>query len=477
MATYRGQEIDLTPTDAMATEAKRALQWRKDGHAGGTAVGVARAVQLKNKEELSASTVRRMHSFFSRHAVDKQAEGFRPGEKGYPSKGRVAWAMWGGDAGQTWARGKTSSLDAIDKDVAKKGLAELTEIGVRVLEQVARKGEDDVLQGPACPLATIDKEFNKQQHLFVARVAGLGPADPRQPNDVFWADKGERWNCQPDEARTRLCSNCGHYWRNPHIDDCMKRHDQLTPPEVAPGWADLGDASGYCTLYDLTCSRSRTCVDWKFGGPMHSTDEPSGGEATAEKSDGKGEIQSRIVTIKRMDEEQQVVYGEVYAPNVLDTYGEFMTADDIETMAHRFMRLDLRSVIDTNHDMQPNGSYPVESYIAQEGDPYYTAGAWVLGVKIVDDAVWTAVKSGELNGFSFQSLVKPKQVDVVYTVLRDHVGATEASEDHQHTYFVQLDEGGNVVGGQTDNVMGHDHTIRRASVTELSAGHSHRFFL
>jgi hypothetical protein len=75
------------------------LQWRKKYKRGGTAVGVARANQFMNKENLSISTVKRMFSFFSRHEVDKQAEGFRQGEKGYPSAGRIAWALWGGDAG------------------------------------------------------------------------------------------------------------------------------------------------------------------------------------------------------------------------------------------------------------------------------------------------------------------------------------------------------------------------------------------
>ena len=52
-----------------------------------------------------------MHSFFSRHEVDKRAEGFRQGEEGYPSAGKIAWLLWGGDSGQTWARRKVVQLD------------------------------------------------------------------------------------------------------------------------------------------------------------------------------------------------------------------------------------------------------------------------------------------------------------------------------------------------------------------------------
>jgi len=99
-----------TPTTGMATAAKRALKWREEGYPGGTLVGLARANQLKNREPLSASVVLRMHSFFSRHEVDKQATGFNSGEEGFPSKGRVAWDLWGGDGGQTWAEAKRNQI-------------------------------------------------------------------------------------------------------------------------------------------------------------------------------------------------------------------------------------------------------------------------------------------------------------------------------------------------------------------------------
>ena len=105
------RDIDTVPTDGMVTEAKKGLEWRKEHGRGGTMVGVARANQIVRKDRLSPSTVRRMKSFFARHEVDKRAEGFRPGESGYPSAGRIAWALWGGDAGQTWSNKKVDQLD------------------------------------------------------------------------------------------------------------------------------------------------------------------------------------------------------------------------------------------------------------------------------------------------------------------------------------------------------------------------------
>ncbi len=104
-------DIDFKPTSGMAAEAQRGLDWRKEFGRGGTNVGSTRASQLIKRENLSPDTVKRMYSFFSRHEVDKQAEGFKQGEKGYPSAGRIAWALWGGDAGFSWSKKKRDQIE------------------------------------------------------------------------------------------------------------------------------------------------------------------------------------------------------------------------------------------------------------------------------------------------------------------------------------------------------------------------------
>lgn len=106
------------PTEGMATAAKRALKWKEEGKAGGTLVGMARANQLKDREPLSEDVVLRMYSFFSRHEVDKQATGFNSGEEGFPSKGRVAWDLWGGDGGYTWSTQKRDQIMRAREDKA-----------------------------------------------------------------------------------------------------------------------------------------------------------------------------------------------------------------------------------------------------------------------------------------------------------------------------------------------------------------------
>lgn len=91
------------PTNEMAAEAELGLKWREEYGRGGTEVGVARARDISNKRNLSFDTVQRMNSYFARHEVDKKATGWNDGEEGFPTAGRIAWQLWGGDAGQSWS--------------------------------------------------------------------------------------------------------------------------------------------------------------------------------------------------------------------------------------------------------------------------------------------------------------------------------------------------------------------------------------
>lgn len=250
MAKVGGEEIDLTPTSGMAAEAKRGLDWRKEGFDGGTPVGLARARQLVNKQELSPSTVRRMHSFFSRHEVDKKGEGFSPGEPGYPSNGRVAWALWGGDPGQTWAKAKSATLDRLEG---------------KVIDYLTEKdfGEEDLLE-ESCPIPTQDDSVNLANHLTCIKEANLGPANPEASSDAYWSYMAEKWMVSTEEARLRQCQNCEYYKNSPQILDCIKSSNlKASDLPVEPKWADVSAPSGYCEKWDITCTATRTCLTWE----------------------------------------------------------------------------------------------------------------------------------------------------------------------------------------------------------------------
>ncbi len=124
------------PNDGMKTEAQRGLDWREEHGRGGTRVGAVRARQIVADENLSDDTVKRMYSFFSRHEVDKQAEGFKQGEDGYPSNGRIAWALWGGDAGFSWSKRLVEQMKD-DRSIEQRGTED-------TLKEKAREHNEDV---------------------------------------------------------------------------------------------------------------------------------------------------------------------------------------------------------------------------------------------------------------------------------------------------------------------------------------------
>lgn len=140
------------PTQAMADEAQRGLDWRAEYGRGGTDVGVARARDISNRADLSDETIGRMVSYFARHEVDKDAQGFRPGEEGYPSAGRIAWALWGGDPGKSWADKEWAKIQGkgAEKMMMRKNLV-LDNVGLKFA-----KGDTGAFSGYASVFGGMD---------------------------------------------------------------------------------------------------------------------------------------------------------------------------------------------------------------------------------------------------------------------------------------------------------------------------------
>ena len=134
MASYQ-------PNKGMKNEAQKGLDWRKELGRGGTRIGVTRANQIVRGDNLSESTVKRMYSFFSRHEVDKKGKGFKAGEEGYPSNGRIAWALWGGDAGFSWSKAIVDRLKKEDNGRMSDNMKNKTERHIKDI----RETEDSVV--------------------------------------------------------------------------------------------------------------------------------------------------------------------------------------------------------------------------------------------------------------------------------------------------------------------------------------------
>ena len=65
------------------------------------------------------------------------------GEEGYPSAGRIAWALWGGDAGFSWSRRIANQInDDRSEEVITMDNEELE--GVVVEEEVIERSAEEV---------------------------------------------------------------------------------------------------------------------------------------------------------------------------------------------------------------------------------------------------------------------------------------------------------------------------------------------
>lgn len=113
----------FTPPQGVRSAAKRGLELRRRFKRGGFSTsqaasagvgsGVQRATNLSNGTSVSLATVKRMKAFFSRHEGN-----YKPSEResdGGPTAGTIAWLLWGGNAGRTWANKIVDQAESAEK--------------------------------------------------------------------------------------------------------------------------------------------------------------------------------------------------------------------------------------------------------------------------------------------------------------------------------------------------------------------------
>ena len=120
-------DIDFKPPKGVAEAAARGLELRDQYNRGGTKVGIARARDLKNRKNMSPSTIKRMVSFFARHSAFEKNHETNP-----PSNSYISWLLWGGDPGEAWCNKVKRQMDSRDekKKAAPSGINLITEVHV-----------------------------------------------------------------------------------------------------------------------------------------------------------------------------------------------------------------------------------------------------------------------------------------------------------------------------------------------------------
>ena len=108
-----------------------------------------------------------------------------------------------------------------------------------------------------------------------------------------------------------------------------------------------------------------------------------------------------VYAIDKADDEH-IVCGIVYEPDVVDAQGDKANEIEIRKAAYRFME-DVQT-IKVMHKGKKVNVKMLESYIApiefMVNKQVIKKGSWVMTVRVLDENIWKAVKDGVLTGFS-----------------------------------------------------------------------------
>ena len=187
--------------------------------------------------------------------------------------------------------------------------------------------------------------------------------------------------------------------------------------------------------------------------------------------------------LKKVDEEKQIVWGEVYIPLLPDSQGDYMTAEEIAKAGWRFAAQGRLNEIDRMHDGDcDNAAVVVETFIVRAEDPTFIEGAWVIGVHIPDKEIWEGVKSGVYNGFSMEGLAVRREKQFEIDLPEEITGTTQVENDHMHPFHIRFNAQGEFLGGlaEPEGAVGadiHSHGIQKGTITELGGAspHMHRY--
>ena len=130
--------------------------------------------------------------------------------------------------------------------------------------------------------------------------------------------------------------------------------------------------------------------------------------------------QPLAVSVVKVDDEKRVVYGVALSPHVVgDSQGDWVPPSEVEDAAHAF--LTGSRVIGFGHEREAD-AVPVESFVwpyptpddrakamrneahqayrQRFGAGVVRSGDWIVGTRVNDEAIWQAIKAGELTSYS-----------------------------------------------------------------------------
>lgn len=175
----------------------------------------------------------------------------------------------------------------------------------------------------------------------------------------------------------------------------------------------------FCASFKLASVRDVTWVDHLCGSPEQKADvraelekllaglssgkhELAGGADVSRVEKALRAVYGREMRIRKTGEERYVL-GIVLEPEVVDAQKDIYSSDEVRAACYRYME-DFQNT-GLMHSQLVNGRVRLlENYLAPVdfsiGDESVKKGTWLQALRIRDDGIWHAVKSGELTGLS-----------------------------------------------------------------------------
>ena len=140
-------------------------------------------------------------------------------------------------------------------------------------------------------------------------------------------------------------------------------------------------------------------------------DEASDNDGRETDNEDDADIVEFDVSVLAKSSKKQITYSVVYEPNRVDSQDDWATEEEIEKMAHNYLKNHLMTITpaaDLNHEeeLELEKAIPVESYIAPQdftiNEQTIAKGSWVLAMHIPDQEIWEQVEKGEITGYSLR---------------------------------------------------------------------------
>lgn len=415
LSTKAVSKASYKPTQGMVESARRGLAMRREFGRGGTPVGIARARDIVNGRELSESTVLRMHSFFSRHAVDAEAEGFRSGEDGYPSNGRIAHELWGGDSGRSWSK---RIRDQIMRE-REKGMDNEIEKAQGPMNHLLM-AFSELLSYSFDGVAEMRMDIMEIIHALEPEVAGK----PRMEVETGYMDDDEDKGYY-DDMEKEIVMEDGQF--------CVRSKDgtrsfgcYISRERAEQRLAQIESfAERLKALQTINLMEALTETEKAISGQtLPIISELIDVELNKRLSDEVEELTAvpdiELTTIVKA--EQRYTMGPVYVPNLEDAHGETIEPGELQTAIWDWVRKGDRRIF-LQHSEKVAGemveilTMPMETEMSltvpNQGVTKYQfpADTPFMGV-IWEDWAWDLVKAGKLRGYSIGGQAQRVEVEI-----------------------------------------------------------------